>query len=87
MHHQLTPHNVCPREITFDLDGDIVHNLAFRGGCPGNLQALSRACEGMTVGQIEHLFTGIDCGGKGTSCSDQLALLVRSAYEKQQETV
>lgn len=83
MHYQMKPHGVCSRQITFDLDGNVLHNVQFTGGCPGNLKAISRAVEGMTVEQVEHLFRGIDCGGKGTSCSDQLAALVRSAYDEQ----
>ncbi len=83
MHYQLTPRGVCSRRISFDLDGNVVHNVQFQGGCPGNLQAIGRAVDGMTVEQIERLFKGIDCAGKGTSCSDQLATLVRRAYEEQ----
>ena len=80
MHYKLAPRGVCARQISFDLEGDVLHNVHFVGGCPGNLEAISRAVEGMTVEQVERLFRGIDCGGKGTSCSDQLAVLVRSAY-------
>ena len=83
MHFQLTRKGVCSRRISFDLDGNVLHNVEFQGGCPGNLQALSRVVDGMTVEQIEGLFKGIDCGGRGTSCSDQLATLVRRAYEEQ----
>lgn len=83
MHFQMTPRGVCSRRISFDLDGNVLHNVQFQGGCPGNLQAISRAVDGMTVEQVENLFRGIDCGGRGTSCSDQLATLVRQAYEEQ----
>ncbi|MEE0388767.1 MAG: TSCPD domain-containing protein, partial [Agathobaculum sp.] len=47
----------------------------------GNLQAISRVVEGMTVDQIEGYFRGISCNGRGTSCSDQLAQGVRQALE------
>lgn len=72
----------CSRQIDFDLDGNVVHNVQFHGGCNGNLQAISRVVEGMTVEQIEGYFKGIDCGGRGTSCSDQLAAGVRAAFDK-----
>ena len=85
-HYQVKPQGVCARRISFDLDGNIIHNVAFQGGCPGNLQALSRAMDGMTVEQAEKLFRGIDCGGKGTSCSDQFAQLVRRAYEEHEQS-
>ncbi len=83
LHYQFKPHGVCSRQITFDLEDNVLHNVHFQGGCPGNLEAISRAVEGMTVEQVERLFKGIDCGGKGTSCSDQLATLVRRAYDAQ----
>ena len=52
-----------------------------QGGCNGNLQAISRVVEGMTVEQIEGYFKGISCSGRGTSCSDQLATAVRKAKD------
>lgn len=83
MHHKFQPHGICPHQITFDLEGDVVRNVHFDGGCSGNLQAISRAVEGMTAQQVEQLFKGIECGSRGTSCSDQLATLVRRALEEQ----
>ena len=80
-HHKYRPKGVCSRLISFDLDGDVVHNVEFIGGCNGNLQAISRVVDGMTVDQVEGYFKGIDCGGRGTSCSDQLAHGLREALE------
>ena len=85
MHFQMTPRGVCSRRISFDLDGDVLHNVHFQGGCPGNLEAISRAVDGMTVDQVERLFKGIDCGGKGTSCSDQLARCLHEALAKKKK--
>lgn len=82
MHYQVKPRGVCPRMISFDLEGNIVHNVEFSGGCPGNLQAISRLVDGMTIEELEKNFIGIDCGGKGTSCSDQLARLIRRTYDE-----
>ena len=67
--------------ISLDLDGDIVHNIAFTGGCNGNLKTTSLLLEGWSVGQIEKKLAGITCGRRSTSCSDQLARAVRAAYE------
>ena len=50
------------------------------GGCPGNLQALPRLVEGMTVEEIQKKIGGIKCGMRQTSCADQLAKAVRQAY-------
>jgi len=69
-------------QISFDLEGDTVRNVSFTGGCNGNLKAISRVVDGMTVEQIEGYFKGIRCGNKSTSCSDQLATAVRQAYDQ-----
>ncbi|MCF2670465.1 MAG: TIGR03905 family TSCPD domain-containing protein [Butyricicoccus sp.] len=82
MHYMYCPKGVCSRLISFDLDGDVVHNVEFVGGCNGNLKAISKVVDGMTVEQIEGYFQDIDCGGRGTSCSAQLAQGVREALEK-----
>ncbi len=72
----------CSTVITFTLKGNVVTNVHFEGGCPGNLQALPRLVEGLTVEEIEEKIGGIDCAGRGTSCADQLAKAVRKAYEE-----
>ena len=36
-----------------------------------------------TVDYIEETLLGNDCGGRGTSCADQLAKAVRAAHEKE----
>ena len=85
MRYQYRPRGVCPMQIAFDLEGNVVRNVQFMGGCNGNLKELRRFVEGMTVEQIEGYFKGIDCNGKGTSCSDQLATVVRHALDSQQK--
>ena len=79
--------NTCAQEIEFTLEGNVVTNVRFLGGgCPGNLQALPRLVEGMTVEEIEEKIGGINCGGRGTSCADQLARAVRKAYEESKKS-
>ena len=78
MRYEVRPQNVCARMITFDLEGDVVKNVAFTGGCNGNLKAVSKLVDGMTVEQIE----GNTCGFRNTSCADQLAQAVRKCYEE-----
>ena len=70
-------------EIHFRLDGDVVTDIAFVGGCDGNLKAISKLCDGMRVEEIEEKLAGNTCGYKDTSCADQLARAVREAYEKE----
>ncbi len=72
----------CSSNITFDIEGDVITNVQFTGGCNGNLKAISSLVEGMTVSEIEERVKGITCGWKNTSCSDQLSKAVRKAYDE-----
>ena len=74
--------NVCSSMIKVDLEGNVVTNVSFQGGCNGNLKAISKLVEGMTVEQIESYLKGNTCGMRNTSCADQLAQGVRKAYEE-----
>ena len=69
----------CSREIRFDIDGDIVKNVRFVMGCNGNTQGISHLVEGMTVDEVIKRLEGINCGGRGTSCPDQLAKALKDA--------
>ena len=81
MEHNYRTKGVCAMEIRFELDGDVVRDISFTGGCNGNLKAISKLCDGMTVDEIEEKLAGNTCGFKSTSCADQLARAVRAAYE------
>ena len=80
MHYTFKPNGVCSRQIDFDIIGDIITNIIFTGGCNGNLKAISKLCNGMSVSEIEEKLLGNDCNGKGTSCADQFAKAVREAF-------
>ncbi len=73
---------VCSQEIHFCLDGNVITNISFVGGCNGNLKAISKLVDGFTVEQIEEKLLGNTCGRRPTSCADQLAKAVRQAYEE-----
>lgn len=80
--------NTCSKVIEFEMNEDVVTNVKFLGGgCPGNLQAVPRLVEGMTVQEIEKRISGITCGYRGTSCADQLAKAVKKAREEMKEKV
>ena len=83
MQHKYRTKDVCSMEIRFDLDGNVVKNIEFIGGCNGNLKAISKLVDGMTVEYIEEKLRGNTCGRRPTSCADQLARAVREAYNKQ----
>lgn len=73
----------CSTQIELELEGNIIHNVKFTGGCNGNLQAIPKLVEGMTVEEVEEKIGGIHCGFKNTSCGDQLAKACRAALEAQ----
>lgn len=75
------PRGTCSTLIDVELDGDVIKNVVFTGGCNGNLQAIPKLVEGLTVKQVEEKLGGISCGLRATSCGDQLAKACRAAYE------
>lgn len=73
----------CSSQIKLNIEGDVVTDVSFTGGCNGNLKAISALVNGMTVDEIEKKLAGITCGFKPTSCGDQFAKACREAYESQ----
>ena len=73
----------CSTLIEVELDGNIVKDVKFTGGCNGNLQAIPTLVEGLTVDQVEEKLSGIRCGYKKTSCGDQLAIALKAAMDAQ----
>lgn len=76
------PHGVCSQLIHIELDGDIIENVQFVGGCHGNLQGISRLVKGMKADEAIARLEGIKCGFKQTSCPDQLAYALKQATGK-----
>ena len=82
MRHKYKTRGTCSTRISFDLEGNVVRNVAFEDGCNGNLQALGRLVEGQTVEEIEGKLRDIRCGSRPTSCAAQLCKGIRQAYGK-----
>ena len=72
-HIDFKPTGVCAQQISFDLDGETIHNVSFTGGCNGNLKAISKLVEGKKASEIAGILAGNTCGMKSTSCADQLS--------------
>lgn len=71
---------VCSQEVSFAIDEqNRIHNVRFLGGCPGNLLAIGKLVEGADAAQVATLLQGNDCGGRGTSCADQLSRAITAA--------
>ena len=64
---------VCSRLMRIEAEDGVIKSVEVVGGCNGNLQGISRLVVGMTVEDAISRMEGINCGGKGTSCPDQLA--------------
>ncbi len=80
MHYEYHTQGTCSVVISFDIDeNDIITNVKFTGGCPGNTTGVSILVDGMTVEEIESKLKGVPCGPRTTSCPDQLARAVREA--------
>lgn len=83
--YQYIPRGVCARAINIDLDGDVIKHVEFIGGCNGNLKAISKLIQGKSVDEIAPILEGNTCGGKSTSCADQLVRGLRAVQEAQKQ--
>ena len=54
-------------------DDHTIESIEVVGGCNGNLKGISRLLKGMKAEEAIARLKGINCGGRGTSCPDQLA--------------
>ena len=79
MHITAKVNNVCSTKVDFDLIDGKVYNVAFTGGCNGNLKAIGKLVEGMEREKLVSILKGNTCGPSSTSCADQLALAVERA--------
>jgi len=72
-------------DVTVD-DNGVIQQVFFMGGCDGNLQGICRLVVGQKIDDVIQKLNGIRCGGKPTSCPDQLCRALESlkqaAHEK-----
>ncbi len=76
-HFTFTPSGVCAKQIDFDYEDGIIYNVKFTGGCNGNLKAIGKLVEGMTLEEIVKRLEGNTCGPRNTSCADQLTKAIK----------
>ena len=79
MKYKYVPRGVCSRLIELEIEDDVIKSCRFMGGCHGNLQGIGKLVQGMDVNDAIEKLEGIDCGGRGTSCPDQLARALKAA--------
>ncbi len=83
MNYQYKTSGTCSRSIDFEIEGGIVKNVRFHGGCDGNLKGIGSIVDGMKAEDVIAKLEGIRCGFKSTSCPDQLAKALRKAIENE----
>lgn len=83
MHYTYNTKGTCSVKIDFDIEDGKVYNVAFLGGCNGNLKGISALVEGMKVEDVVAKCKDIKCGFKPTSCPDQLATALTTALSGQ----
>ena len=67
----------CSTAINLEVENGIIQSVEFVGGCHGNTQGVAALVKGMEVEDAISRLEGIDCRGRGTSCTDQLAKALR----------
>lgn len=73
MKFQYRPKGVCSQKIDIEMDGNIIKDVKFYGGCNGNLKGIGALVKNMDAQEVIKRCGGIRCGMKHTSCPDQLA--------------
>ena len=76
------PRGVCSRLMEIEVEDGKIASVSVTGGCDGNLKGISSLLKGMEVDEAIVRMQGIRCGGKATSCPDQLAIAL-SQYRKE----
>ena len=81
MEFKYTPQGVCSMQMIFEIEDNVIKSLKIIGGCPGNTIGVSRLVVGKSVDEVIEMLKGIPCGGRGTSCPDQVAVALEE-YKK-----
>ena len=76
------PQGVWSMMIEIELDGDVIKDVVFTGGCNGNLSGISKLIKGMKAQDVIDKLEGTTCGFKDTSCPDQLSKALRQAVSE-----
>ena len=79
------PQGVCSRRYEITITDGIVEDIVIEGGCNGNLQGISRLVTGMKAEDAIARMQGIHCGGKPTSCPDQLSIALTEALAQEKQ--
>ncbi|MCD7779868.1 MAG: TIGR03905 family TSCPD domain-containing protein [Candidatus Gastranaerophilales bacterium] len=70
---QYKTQGTCCAMMNVILNDNKIYDVEFLGGCPGNLEGIRKLIKGMEIDDVIEKLYGIRCGGKQTSCPDQLS--------------
>lgn len=80
MKYQYKTKGVCSRMMEVDIDDNgIITDAVIIGGCQGNTSGLVSLVKGYKATEAIARMKGIQCGARGTSCPDQLAICLEQA--------
>ncbi len=82
MTYTYRPQGVCSQLMEVEVENGKILRVEVLGGCSGNLQGISRLVVGMDVDEAIRRMEGIRCGGKPTSCPDQLARALKACRDR-----
>lgn len=82
MTYTYRPQGVCSQRMEVEVEDGKILRVEVLGGCDGNLQGISRLVVGMDVDEAIRRMEGIRCGGKPTSCPDQLARALKACRDR-----
>ena len=83
---QIVPQGVCSKLMQVKIKDDVIMDAEFLGGCSGNLTGIKMLINGLNIHDVVSRLDSIPCGGRGTSCPDQLAKGL-AAYIEQKQAV
>lgn len=81
--YKYKPIGICAKEIivSVDTEDNTIQSVSFMGGCGGNHKGIDMLVKGMKIDEVADKLSGVDCGGRGTSCPDQLSITLRKIAE------
>ena len=83
MEYRFTPSSmVCSQEMIIEVENDIIKKVTIKGGCAGNTLGVSNLIQGMQIDEAIRRLKGIQCGMRGTSCPDQLAIALENIKKR-----
>lgn len=72
------PRGVCSKQIDVEIKDGRIEDIKVLGGCNGNLKGICALLKGADARETVERLKGTDCGGRGTSCPDQIARAIEA---------